>query len=385
MNLKKSISKFYPLIIIILGVIISGLMITLRPVTSPDEVKFFHPFVKANNIPSESINIVIQSQGSIIPYTESQIFPEIIGPVIYVSSNLYEGSSFKKGDILAKIDSKDYELDIKSAESILAAAKTKLSFEKAESASAKEEWSKIGKGKPSDLTLRIPQLQQAELEVEAAEANLERLRRNLDKTIIRAPYDGLVRKKNIDIGTVVSPGFLLASIYSTDYVEVKLPIPDEELEFLDIPLDGSEISFDNQSTVILNGSFGGNNISWNGTIVRMEAEIDPKSRMAVLIGRVSSPYDISKNKIPLRVGQFVEAQIIGKKFNQVFKLNRELIRDNNQIIIINTADTTLSFATVDIIRYVDDMAFINGGIDDKSLVCLTNLDVMYPGMKVQLK
>ena len=385
MNLKKSISKFYPLIIIILGVIISGLMITLRPVTSPDEVKFFHPFVKAKNIPSESINIVIQSQGSVIPYTESQIFPEIIGPVIYVSSNLYEGSSFKKGDILAKIDSKDYELDIKSAESILAAAKTKLSFEKAESASAKEEWSKIGKGKPSDLTLRIPQLQQAELEVEAAEANLERLRRNLDKTIIRAPYDGLVRKKNIDIGTVVSPGFLLASIYSTDYVEVKLPIPDEELEFLDIPLDGSEISFDNQSTVILNGSFGGNNISWNGTIVRMEAEIDPKSRMAVLIGRVSSPYDISKNKIPLRVGQFVEAQIIGKKFNQVFKLNRELIRDNNQIIIINTADTTLSFATVDIIRYVDDMAFINGGIDDKSLVCLTNLDVMYPGMKVQLK
>ena len=385
MNLKKSISKFYPLIIIILGVIISGLMITLRPVTSPDEVKFFHPFVKAKNIPSESINIVIQSQGSVIPYTESQIFPEIIGPVIYVSSNLYEGSSFKKGDILAKIDSKDYELDIKSAESILAAAKTKLSFEKAESASAKEEWSKIGKGKPSDLTLRIPQLQQAELEVEAAEANLERLRRNLDKTIIRAPYDGLVRKKNIDIGTVVSPGFLLASIYSTDYVEVKLPIPDEELEFLDIPLDGSEISFDNQSTVILNGSFGGNNISWNGTIVRMEAEIDPKSRMAVLIGRVSSPYDISKNKIPLRVGQFVEAQIIGKKFNQVFKLNRELIRDNNQIIIINTADTTLSFATVDIIRYVDDMAFINGGIDDKSLVCLTNLDVMYPGMEVQLK
>ncbi len=385
MNLKDNISKFYPLLIIVLGVIISSLMITLRPVTIPDEVKFSHPFIEAQNLKSESINIIVKSQGTIIPYTESQIFPEIIGPVVYVSSNLYEGSSFKKGDVLAKIDSKDYELDIKSAESILAAAKTKLSFEKAESASAKEEWEKIGKGVPSDLALRIPQLKQVQSEVEAAEANLERLKRNLDKTIIRAPYDGLVRKKNIDIGTVVSPGFLLASIYSTDFVEVRLPIPDEELEFLDIPLDGTEIAPMRQSQLILKGSFGGKDVIWKGSIVRMEAEIDPKSRMAVLIGRVSNPYDLVENDIPLRVGQFVEAEIIGKNFKQVFMLDRELIRQNNQVVTINRLDTSLVFNAVNIIRYVDDIALITEGLDDLSLVCLTKLDIMYPNMKVQLK
>ena len=385
MNLKKNISKFYPLLIIVLGVIISGLMIVLRPVTIPDEVKFVHPFVEAKNLQHESINIIVKSQGSIIPYTESQIFSEIIGPVVYVSSNLYEGSSFKKEDVLAKIDSKDYELDIKSAESILAAAKTKLSFEEAESLSAKEEWEKIGEGTPSDLALRVPQLKQAQSEVEAAEANLERLKRNLDKTIIRAPYDGLVRKKNIDIGTVVSPGFLLASVYSTDFVEVKLPIPDEELKFLDIPLDGSEIVPNKQSELILKGSFGGKDVVWKGSIVRMEAEIDPKSRMAVLIGRVARPYDLAKNHIPLRVGQFVEAEIIGKKFNQVFRLGRELIRQDNQVITIDRLDTTLVFSKVNVIRYVDDIALITDGLNNMSLVCLTKLDVMYPDMKVQLK
>tara|TARA_B100002052_G_scaffold131750_2_gene121028 strand:+ start:11360 stop:12517 length:1158 start_codon:yes stop_codon:yes gene_type:complete len=385
MSLKDKISKFYPLIIILFGLLICVLMIIFRPEVKPDEVKFPDPFVQIKKISPSSINIIIKSQGSIIPQKESQIFPEIIGPVVYVSSKLYEGSSFNKGDILARIDSKDYELDIKSAESTLAAAKTKLSFEEAESNSAREEWEKIGSGKPGDLTLRIPQLNQAKSAVEAAQANLERLKRNLDKTIIKAPYDGLVRKKNIDIGTVVSPGYLLASVYATDYVEVKLPIPDEDLAFLEIPLDGTEIDIQNQSQVNLMGSFGGEKIIWNGRIVRMEAEIDPKSRMAILIARVSNPYDLSKYKIPLRVGQFVEAEIIGKKFNNLYTLNRELIKNTNQVVIVNELDSTLEFKSVNIIRYVDDNALINKGLNNKVPICITNLDVMYNGMKVQLK
>ena len=385
MSFKNSISRFYPIIIVTAGLLISMLMIVLKPVAKPEEVKFPDPFVEVKKILPETVNVIIKSQGSVIPHKESQIFPEIIGPVVYVSSKLYEGSSFNKGDILAKIDSKDYELDIKSAESTLAAAKTKLSFEKAESNSAREEWKKIGSGEPGDLTLRIPQLKQAESAVEAAEANLERLKRNLDKTIIKAPYDGLVRKKNIDIGTVVSPGYLLASIYAIDYVEVKLSIPDEDLAFLDIPLDGTEINIENQARVNLIGSFGGENIIWNGKIVRMEAEIDSKSRMAILIARVSDPYNLSKYKIPLRVGQFVEAEIIGKKFNNIYTINRELIRNNNQVIIINEIDTTLDYKSVNIIRYIDDFALINKGLDYKTSICLTNLDVMYDGMKVQLK
>ena len=385
MSFKNNISRFYPIIIIAFGLLICILMIILKPAAMPDEVKFPDPFVEVEKILPQSINIIIKSQGSVVPHKESQIFPEIIGPVVYVSSKLYEGSSFNKGDILAKIDSKDYELDIKSAEAILAAEKTKLSFEEAESNSAREEWEKIGSGNPGDLTLRIPQLKQAQSGVEAAEANLERLKRNLDKTIIKAPYDGLVRKKNIDIGTVVSPGYLLANIYATDYVEVKLSIPDEDLAFLDIPLDGTEINVTNQAKVDLIGSFGGENIIWDGKIVRMEAEIDSKSRMAILIARVSDPYNLSKYKIPLRVGQFVEAEIIGKKFNNIYTINRELIRNNNQVIIVSEIDTTLDFRLVNIIRYVDDFALINKGLDYEIPICKTNLDIMYNGMKVQLK
>ena len=383
MNLNK---KYYPLIIIVSGLFISGVMITFKPVAKPSEIKFPTPFVESIISKSKSMSIIIKSQGSIIPQKESQIYPEIRGPIIYVSDKLYEGSSFKKGDILAKIDSKDYELDIKSAESALAGAKTKLSFEEAESNSARQEWNRIkeGEGAASDLALRIPQLDQAKSAVEAAEANLERLKRNLDKTIIRAPYDGLVRKKNIDIGTVVSPGYLLASVYAIDFVEVKLPVPDEELAFLDIPLDGSEIGEEHQCSVNLKGSFGGKSVVWSGKIVRMEAEIDPKSRMAVLIGRVSNPYDLSKYQIPLRVGQFVEAEIIGREYKNLYQVNRELI-NNNALVTIDMKDTTLDFTTVNVLRYVEDSALLDYGLKDGIQICLTNLDIMYDGMKVRMR
>ena len=107
--------------------------------------------------------------------------------------------------------------------------------------------------------------------------------------------------------------------------------------------------------------------------------------MAILIARVSSPYDLSKHRIPLRVGQFVEAEITGKKFNNIYSINRELIKNNNEVVVVNESDTTLDFRSVNIIRYVNDIALINKGLAPETLICLTNLDVMYNGMKVQLK
>ena len=223
-------------------------------------------------------------------------------------------------------------------------------------------------------------MKKAESTVAAAEANLEKLKRNLEKTSIKAPYDGLVRKKNVDRGTVIGPGYLIANIYAIDYVEVKLPVADQDLAFLDIPLDGSQIAKNKQPQVLLAGTLGGKQIVWEGNIVRMEAEIDPKSRMVILVARISQPY---KYKIPLRVGQFVEAKIIGKKFDGLYILDREFIK-NNQVITINGIDSTIVFKQVSVLRFIDDMAYIDTGLDRGELLCMTNLDVMYDGMKIRL-
>ncbi len=378
---KNYLSKFYPIIIVTIGVLICSLLIKCSPEVKPEEVVRIIPMVDSKSLEKTSIDIIIDSQGTIIPRTESQLYPEIRGEVVYVSPKLDEGSSFNEGDILLRIDSRDYELDIKAAEASLDDAKTALSIAQAESNFEREQWELSNSGNASDLRLKIPQLKKAESTVEAAEANLEKLKRNLEKTAIRAPYDGLVRKKNVDRGTVIGPGYLIANIYAINYVEVKLPIPDEDLSFLDIPLDGSQINKSNQPLVMLKGSLGGKNIEWEGRIVRMEAEFDPKSRMAILIARVSDPY---KYKFPLRVGQFVEAEITGRNYNNLYIIDRELIKNNNQVITINKIDSTLKYEDINVLRYVDDTALINGGLPDEVSICITNLDIMYDGMKIRI-
>ena len=382
MKYKESLSKLYPALIVGMGVLICFLLIITKPVAEAEEIKRAAPIVDIELITPKSMNITIKSQGTIIPRTESQLYPEITGEVVYVSPKLDKGSSFNKGDVLLKIDSRDYELDIKTAEANLDDANAALFVAQAESNFEREQWEQSNSGIASDLRLKIPQLKKAESRVEAAQANLEKLKRNLQKTTISAPYDGLVRKKNVDRGTVIGPGYLIANIYAIDYVEVKLPVPDEDLAFLDIPLDGTQIDIENQSKVTLNGSLGGNNITWEGKIVRMEAEFDSKSRMAILIARVSNPY---KYEIPLRIGQFVEADITGKRFDNIYSIDREIIKNNNEVVVVNTLDSTLDFRAVNILRYIDDIALIDKGLVDQIPICLTNLDVMFNGMKVQLK
>jgi len=373
--------KYYPLLLIIAGIMIFFILIISKPKSTPKPIEIIKPIVEVEKIYLKDMRVSVKSQGFVSPKTESQIYPEISGKIIKISSKLEDGASFKKGDILLQIDPTDYELSLKSAESNLAQAKLQLSVERAESELARKEWEKIGDGKASELTLRTPQLNRAIAVVEAAEALLQQSKRNLEKTQISAPYDGLVRKKNVDIGTVIGPGYLIASVYAIDYVEVKLPIPDRELEYIEIPLDGSRIADSKQPRVVFKGLFGGENVVWNGKIVRMEADLDMKSRMATLISRVDNPY---KNKIPLKVGQYVEAEIYGKKYKNIFSVPRDFIYQQDNIIIISP-DSTIEIRKINILKIENNDVLIDSGIKNGELICLTNLDVLYNGMSVNYK
>tara|TARA_B100000029_G_scaffold118406_1_gene111544 strand:- start:2115 stop:3266 length:1152 start_codon:yes stop_codon:yes gene_type:complete len=373
--------KYYPLLLIIAGIMIFFILIISKPKSTPKPIEIIKPIVEVEKIYLKDMTVSVKSQGFVSPKTESQIYPEISGKIIKISNKLEDGASFKKGDILLQIDPTDYKLALKSAESNLAQAKLQLSVERAESELARKEWEKIGDGKASELTLRTPQLNRAIAVVEAAEALLQQSKRNLEKTQISAPYDGLVRKKNVDIGTVIGPGYLIASVYAIDYVEVKLPIPDRELEYIEIPLDGSRIADSKQPRVVFKGLFGGENVVWNGKIVRMEADLDMKSRMATLISRVDNPY---KNKIPLKVGQYVEAEIYGKKYKNIFSVPRDFIYQQDNIIIISP-DSTIEIRKINILKIENNDVLIDSGIKNGELICLTNLDVLYNGMSVNYK
>ena len=202
-----------PASIFIGGLVLTALLIISKPDPKPTDIPLQIPNVETVPAIIQTTKVQISSQGSVIPKTEIQLSSEVSGRIEWVSTKLDNGSKFKKGDILLRIDKRDYELNLTNAESNLYQAKVNLEREIAESQIAKDQWSRTREGTPNDLALRKPQLAQAQALLKAAEANFEIAQRNLSRTSLKAPFDGRIKNKFVDVGAVISPGVPLALIY----------------------------------------------------------------------------------------------------------------------------------------------------------------------------
>ena len=379
--MKKLLKKYLPLWIILGSLLVATMMISAKPRAKANIQKFIPPVVETQTVISQEYQVRVESQGTVVPRTEIQLMSEVSGKIQRVSSKLQTGAKFDKGDPLIYLEKRDFELSLISAESSLSQARVNYEREKAESELAAKEWEKINGGKASDLTLRKPQLLQARAILAAAEAVYEQAERNLSRATIRAPFKGRVRKKMVDVGMVISPGLAIAQIYATDYVEISLPIAEQDLAFLGIPLDGSIIEKKSQPYVELFTEFGGEQLSWSGTIVRSSAEIDSKTRMLSVIAQVSDTYQKTSNMLPLKVGIFVKAAIKGRTFNDIIKIPRFTVRDN-KVWVVNQ-EGILDQKQIKILRYENDIVLVSEGLDSSDSVLLTRLAVLIKGMKLK--
>ena len=236
--MKKIIKKYTATSIIVSSFGVTMIMIFAKPSPKPVQNKFVPPVVETIDAIPQTFKVRINSQGTVVPRTEITLTSEIPGKIDFVSPKIQSGSSFNKGDTLLVLDQRDFELALIAAQSSMYQAQVIYEREVAESEVAKKEWSNINGGKASNLALRKPQLDQAKAALAAAEANYQRALLNVDRTYIRAPFKGRVRSEYVDIGMVVSPGIPLAQIYAIDMIKVTLPIAENDIKFLSIPLDG---------------------------------------------------------------------------------------------------------------------------------------------------
>ena len=341
------------------------------------------PVVRYELAKSGSSQIIIHSQGKVVPRTESNVVSQVGGQIVFASPNFASGGFFKKGALMVRVDPTDYRLAKTRAELQVAQAELRLAQEQEESKLAQEEWSKIGNGDASDLVLRKPQLKEAEANLASAKAGLEQAVINLKRTEIRAPYSSRVRSKQADVGQVVNIGTPVAAIYAIDYAEVRLPLPDAELAHIDIPYQYRSGNMGNGPDIKLKSVFAGKEFSWDGKLVRIEGEIDQRSQMVNVVARVENPYDDSSGgaKPPLSVGMFVTAEIEGKVYESVFELSRSALRGKNTIWIISE-DEKLYKKEVKVLRLEKERAIIESGISEGSRICISSLDVVVNGMDV---
>lgn len=368
-----------PLVIVLVAFIAATVMIKSRkpPEQVPVEIPAF--LVDAKEVTAEPVNFVVKSQGNVVPQNKTSLSAQVSGQVISLSKVFVAGGTFKKGDVLATLEQDDYRTDLKLAEAELAQAQAALQEEIARGKVAEQEWRSVSSVAPPELGLRKPQLAKEQANVKAAEAKLERAKRNLARTQITAPYNGIVVERNIDLGQFVAMGSVLGTIYSTDTAEVRLPITDSDLMFINIAGQSSD-----GAPVSLTASVGGVKTTWEGSLVRSEGILDTGSRVVYAIVEVKDPYNLkSSHKAPLRFGQFVEAEITSRQDEELLVLPRSILRLDNTVLTVND-NREIEIMPVEVARTTAQDVFIRSGIAEGSLVVTSAVPNPYDGMKVRL-
>lgn len=381
---EKKLKVILPFVILFVGALIAMAMVKSRAPVEMRPAAEFAPLVRVIEVQPENITMVVKTQGTVKPRTEGQLVAEVAGQVVWVSPGFAAGGFFEKGGLLVQIEARDYELAVVTARGQVAQAQVRYETEEAQAKVAREEWEQLGTGTDSPLATRELQLQEAAAALAAAEAALERAERNLRRTRVRAPYAGRIRAKLTDVGEYVAPGVPVASVYSVDFAEIRLPIPDADLAYVNLPVDYRNNTAREAGPVVhLYADFAGQRHHWRGRIVRVEGEIDPQTRMVHAVAQVEDPYGsgADRDPMPLAVGLFVEAEIEGLREENTYVIPRSAIR-GEQVLVVD-GESRLRFRDVGILRLDRENAYITSGLEPGERVCVSAMEAVSEGMKVR--
>ena len=383
---KKQI--ILPIAILVVGIIAYFGFSSLK---TPPEVKAEvdnTPIVIVENIVVAPMILNVSSYGIVKPKYETSLVAQVYGEIVELSDVFVRGGFVKKGQLLARIDPNDYHAALIDAQANMASARAALEKEVAQGKVAEREWKLITDTSPTELSLRKPQLAQELARVKSAQASVLLAERNLQRTEIKAPYDAMIDNRMIGLGSFVSVGTQIGKLLGTAIAEVRLPVADNELQFL--------IDQGHNAKVKLVGSYAGKTVEWLANIARNEGVIDNKSRMTYLVAEIKNPYLLkgilaeknvtvntnASNIVPLRFGAYVKAEILGVEIAHASILPRYLVVDDKVAIL--DSDSKLHYATIELVRQQGANVVVSNGLIDGDRLIVSALDYPVDGMKLAL-
>ncbi|MEM1081390.1 MAG: efflux RND transporter periplasmic adaptor subunit [Pseudomonadota bacterium] len=329
---------------------------------------------------------VVQAQGTVQPRTETTLVAEVSGRITSLSDAFVAGGFFRAGTELARIDPSDYETALLAAEADLAAARANLADEQARSDAARDDFRRLygDAREPNDLVLRLPQLARAEASVQAQQASVQRARRNLERTRIQLPYDGMIMRRNVDLGQFVNTGANLGVAFAVDVAEVRLPVSDRDLAFVGVPLfsQGVELNV----PVTLRGRVAGQTAEWPAILTRTEGIVDENTRLTFLVAEVIDPYGLiaGTHNPGLPMGTYVEAAIAGRNANGLMVVPSQALNNGNQVLIAND-DNELEVRDVQIVRSTPNHVYVDGNLGPDERIITTAIAAPVPGLKLRIR
>jgi multidrug efflux system membrane fusion protein len=377
----------YPAVLLGAGIAMAFVLVLAKPRASTEIHEPPAPLVRVIPVASADVPMVVRTQGRVEPRAEIDLVAEVAGKVVEVAPTLAAGGFFEEGDLLVRIEPHDYALAVDRAKAEVARAEVRIAMEKAEANVAVREWKDIGEGGAAPaLVAREPQLAEAAAGLSAARAMLAQATRDLERTAIRAPFAGRVREEDVDIGQFIARGEKIARIYSTDVAEIRLPLADDDLAFLDLNMAWRDSAKNAPGPeVTVHAEFAGHRWQWKGRIVRTEGQIDPATHVIHAVASVDDPYGRGSDpaRPPLAAGLFVEADIEGRLASNVITLPRAAMRGESRVLVVDAEDRLRS-RKVKVLRREGERVIVSDGLSAGERVCISTLEVATDGMKVRV-
>jgi RND family efflux transporter MFP subunit len=381
---KKIVHLALTFIVMGIGVVAFLALTASKPQLERTKPPVPMPVVRVSTIKTGPQSVIIKGEGTVSPVMEIELVPQVAGKVIYISPDLVNGGAFKKGDVLLRIDPLDYQLAVTLARAKIKDSESRLKVAQEEAAASKEEWRLLYQnsddidGDPPALVAKEPQLAAAKAQLAADRADLQKALLALERTELKAPFNGRVSEENVDIGQFVSTSKPLATLFSTEVAEIVIPFDDESLFWFNVP--GFTPEDGPGSVVKVKARIAGRELSWSGKVVRSEGKLDERTRMINVVVRVEKPY---ATRPPLAAGLFVTVEIQGRTLKNAAVIPRSALRDNSTVWIVNERGQ-LVFRPVSIARLDTNQAILGEGLMDGDRLVTSGLRAVTDGMKVRI-
>lgn len=373
--------------ILVVGLAGTALIFAMKPRAEAVPRPPRAPVVRVTRVAPAPYDFVVRAHGTVVPRREGDLVPQVSGNVEWVSPALASGGFFDEGEELLRVDRADYEVALESARAAVARAESE-SRRSSRELTRQQRLADRSVASQTNLDDAQNAARVAEATLREARARLDQAARELERTTLVAPYAGRVRSADVDVGEFVSRGAPIGRIYAVDYAEVRLPIPDSDLGYVELPLlDRGDDALPGPE-VRLRARFAGRDRVWRGRIVRTEGEIDPQSRMVHVIAEVEDPYGRNlseqerRGRMPLAAGLFVEAEIAGHRVEAAVELPRVALREDGTVIVVDD-ESEVHARPVEVLRVEADRVVVGGGLAAGERVVVTPLRSAVEGMKVR--
>lgn len=373
---KKALKWILPLLVLMAGAGATAALILSRQAPEQQQKPVLGPLVDVMTVEASDKTVRVAGQGEVRASTRVEVLPEVSGRVVSMHRQLVSGGRIGAGETLVQLDPRDYQLAVESARAAIASADTRLEQERAEAQAALIEWREVHGDQPAPkLLVREPQIRQIEAEKAAAEAQLSKAELDLERTRLSVPFDAVVLSENVDPGQLVSQGRPVATLYGTASVEVRVPLDDAELRWFELPSRGRG------PAVEVSADFGGGRQTWAGELVRLEGEVDARTRMVHVVVEVEKPFEHAGDRPPLLPGAFVDVEIEGRQLEGVKKIPRFALRQGGVVWVVEAG--VLQFREVEVLRRDRRFVYIGTGLEVGEQIVTSSLDGVTDGMSVR--